>query len=125
MIIKKLLIIKPKVIEVQGRFHYEYPKYYNAKHAKHICYNFSGAKNLKGSSLAEGMVIYEAEETEIGLLIQQDRVEEINYDSAIVKGKKWKPKMMIESSKGKIEKKEFDIKNWIKNKIEISNKKLN
>lgn len=130
MIIKKLLIIKSKVTEYKDKngkvikTHYEYPKNYNARHAKHICYNFANAKKLKGNHLAEGMVIYEAEEREIKLLIQRNGVEEISYNDAKIKGKKWKPKMTIDTSMGKIKKKEFDIKDWIKNKTKISNKKL-
>ncbi|MBA7551034.1 hypothetical protein ES705_43567 [subsurface metagenome] len=61
---------------------------------------------------------------EIRLLIQQDRVEEIDYNEAAIRGKKWKPKMTINTTKGKVEKKAFNIKNWIKDKTEISDKKL-
>lgn len=129
MIIKKILIVKPKVIEYKNedgniiRTHYDYPKYYNVQHAKHICYNFSGAKKLKGSHLAEGMVIYEAEENEIKLLLQQDGVEEVEYKKALIKGKKWKPKTIVNTPMGKVERKEFDIKDWISSD-KISNKKL-
>ncbi len=129
MIVKKILIVKPGITEYKDenekviRTHYDYPKYYDAQHARHICYNFSGAKKLKGSHLAEGMVVYEAEVNEIRLLLQQDGVEEIEYKKAKIKGKKWKPKITIDTPMGKVEKKEFDIKDWT-NSDEISNKKL-
>jgi len=120
MKIKKILIVKPKVIDIQNGFHYEYPKNFNPKHARHICYNYKDNKILKGGSIAEGMLIYEAEESEIKTLLKEDGIEEISYSSAKIKGKKWKPKKIISG----IEKKEFDIKDWIKDKTEISDKKL-
>ena len=76
MKIKKLLIIKPKITEDKDKdgkvvcTHYIYPDRYNAEHARHICYNFSGGDKLKGGHLAEGMVIYEAEESEIKALLK-------------------------------------------------------
>jgi len=130
MIIKKLLIINPKVTEYKDengkiiRTHYDYPEHYNANHARHICYNFASAKKLKGGHLAEGMVIYKAEEEEIKQLLKEDGVEEISYYKASIKGKKWKPKMVINTSMGKVEKKSFNIKDWIKDKTEINSKKL-
>jgi len=120
MKIKKILIMKPKVTEIQNGFHYGYPKNYNPNHARHICFNYTNHKILKGGSVAEGMVIYEADEIEIKSLLQENGIEEINYDKAKIKGKKWKPKQIING----IEKNEFDIKYWIKDKSEISNKKL-
>ncbi len=112
---KKILIIKPKIIEDGIITHYIYPQNYNAQHAKHICYNFSNEKSLKGGHLAEGMVIYKADKKEFEALLQEGNVEEINYDKAKIKGKQWKPKQIINGQ----EKKEFDIKDWIKNKDEI------
>lgn len=126
MIIKKLLIIKPEITEDRDKdskvicTHYIYPKGYKAEHAKHICYNFAGDKKLKGGHLREGMVIYEAEEDEISSLLSRHGVEEISYDNASTKGNKWKPKQVIEGK----EKKAFDIKDWVKNKKEISKKAL-
>lgn len=120
MKIKKILIIKPKVIINDLMTHFVYPKSYNAQHARHICYNFANGKKLKGSHLAEGMVIYEAEEEEIKTLLKEDGIEELSYDKASIKGKQWKPKRIINGQ----EKKEFDIKDWIKNKKDINNKKL-
>jgi len=126
MRIKKILIIKPKVIENKDKegnlinVNYIYPKSYKAEHAKHICYNFFNSKNIKGGHLAEGMVIYEAEENEIKALLKEDGTEEINYDKAKIKGKQWKPKKIING----IEKKAFNIKDWIKDKTEINDKKL-
>ena len=111
---KKILIIKPKVIEDGTIIHYIYPKNYNAQHAKHICYNFSNGKNLKGGHLAEGVVIYEANKNEIELLLQQDGVEEISYNKANIVGKRWKPKRTVDTPKGKVEMKAFDIKDWVK-----------
>jgi len=119
--LKKLLIIKPKIDDTNSNIiHYIYPKNYNPNHSRHICYNFANGKKLKGGHLAEGIVIYEAEESEIKSLLQEDGVEEISYDSAKIKGKKWKPKQIING----IEKKAFDIKDWIKDKTEINDKKL-
>jgi len=125
MKIKKILIIKPKVknnIDKNGNAitHYTYPKGYKAECAKHICYNFLDGKNLKGGHLSEGMVIYEAEEEEIKALLQEDGIEEISYDNAKIKGKKWRPKKIING----IEKKAFNIKDWIKDKTKINDKKL-
>jgi len=123
--IKKLLIVKPRVEEIfddSGNVigsNYIYPDKYNPEHAQHICYNFANRKNLKGGHIAEGMVIYEAEEKEIKILLKEKGIEEIDYDNAKIKGKKWKPKNIIEG----IEKPEFDITEWIK-KSEIDSNKL-
>ena len=83
-------------------------------------YNFNNRKKLKGGHLAEGMVIYEAEKKEIKALLQENGVEEISYDNAKIKGKKWRPKKTIN---GKLIK-AFNIKDWIKYKSEINDKKL-
>lgn len=126
MIIKKILIVKPKVAEYKDengnviRTHYSYPKYYNAQHANHICYNYKDNKILKGGSISEGMLIYEAKEEEIKVLLKEDGVEEISYNNARIRGKKWKPKQIIDEK----EREGFNIKDWIKDKTEISNKKL-
>jgi len=126
MKIKKLLVIKPEITEDKDKngdvvcTHYIYPKGYNANHANHICYNFTKSDRLKGGQLAEGMVTYEAEEDEISALLKEDGIEEISYNKARIKGKQWKPEKVIE---GEV-KKAFDIKDWIKNKEEISKKVL-
>lgn len=128
MKIKKLLIIKPKITEDKdkdGKFvctHYIYPDRYNAEHANHICYNFSGGDKLEGGHLAEGMVIYEAEESEIKALLKEDGIEEISYDDAGTKGKQWKPEKI--DPKTEKSRREFDIKDWINDKKEISKKVL-
>jgi len=125
MKIKKILIIKPKVEEIFDeagnliQHHYIYPKTFNPEHASHICYNFSNEKNLKGGSLAEGMVIYTAEKEEIKALLKEEGVTEINYVNAAIKGKQWKPAMIANDIKTPA----FNITDWIK-KAKISIKAL-
>ena len=125
MKIKKILIIKPEVEEIFDeagnliQHHYIYPKSYNPEHASHICYNFSNEKNLKGGSLAEGMVIYTAEKEEIKALLKEEGVTEITYNNAAKKGKQWRPIMTINS----IETPAFNITDWVK-KAEISTETL-
>jgi len=106
---KKILIIKPKIDNgTPGVTRYIYPKSYNTQHARHICYNYAAAKNLKGGYLAEGMVIYEAGGDEIKALLKEDGICEISHDEADTTGRKWKPEAVI----GNIKKKEFNIKDW-------------
>lgn len=116
---KKILIIRPKVEEIFNedgtvvvQHNYTYPKGYNAKHASHICYNFANGKNIKGGHLGEGMVIYDAEEAEIQALLKEDGVEEMNFDTAKLKGKQWKPAKVIDG----VEKAQFDINEFTNRK---------
>jgi len=128
MKIKKLLILRPQIEEVTDQegniimHKYHYPKSYEPEHACHICYNFENDKGLKGGHLAEGLVIYEAEEEDIKALLKEEGVNEISYTDADVKGKGWKPEKS-DPATGGIEK-EFDIKDWVEDEVEISKKVL-
>ena len=115
---KKILIVRPKIDDSQpGVIHYIYPPSYNAQHASHICYNHADEKILKGGAIAEGMLIYTADEEEITRLCQEDGVEEVTHEKAGTLGKKWNPTKIIDGK----EKPEFKVNDWIKSE-DISKK---